>query len=274
LEGVLRKLGFEDKFTKWVMTCVRTVNFSVRCNGELLETFSPSRGLRQGDPLSPYLFLFVADSLATLLNREVSNGGITPIKVARGCPGISNLLFADDSLLFFKATAHQARRVKEVLKEFQMATGQLLSHNKCSLLFSETSITQEREEIKEILGVESASFESKYLGLPTPEVRMKNGNFQTIMERFGKRCNNWNERFMSQAAKEVNVKAVAQSLPTNVMGVFKLNQSFCDKYEKVIRDFWWGDKDDKRKVHWMSWENMTKPKCDGGIGFRDMRLFN
>ena len=103
---------------------------------------------------------------------------------------------------------------------------------------------------------------------------MKNGCFQPIMERFGKRCNDWNERYMSQAAKEVNVKAVAQGLPTFVMGVFKLNQSFCDKYEKVIRDFWWGDKDEKRKVHWMSWENMTKPKRDGGIGFRDMHLFN
>ena len=58
------------------------------------------------------------------------------------------------------------------------------------------------------------------------------------------------------------------------MGVFKLNQSFCDSYEKIIRDFWWGDKDDHRKVHWMAWENMTKPKRDGGIGFRDMHLFN
>lgn len=114
-------------------------------------------------------------------------------------------------------------------------------------VFCEASITQEREEIKGILGVESASFESKYLGLPTPEGRMKNGNFQPIMERFGKRCNNWNERFMSQSAKEVNVKAVAQSLPTYVMGIFKLNQSFCDNYEKVIRDFWWGDKDDKAR---------------------------
>lgn len=75
-----------------------------RCNGELLESFQPSRGLRQGDPLSPYLFLLVAEGLCTLLNKEVAVGGLTPIKVARGSPGISNLLFADDSLLFFKAT--------------------------------------------------------------------------------------------------------------------------------------------------------------------------
>ena len=100
--------------------------------------------------------------------------------------------------------------------------------------------------------MESDTFESKYLGPPTPKGRMKNEKFQPIMYRFGKKCNNWNEMFMSQAAKEVNVKSIVQSLPTFVMGVFKLNAGFCDKYEKLIRDFWWGDKVDRRKVHWMS----------------------
>lgn len=134
--------------------------------------------------------------------------------------------------------------------------------------------TEVRTRIKNILGVESDTFESKYLSLPTPDGRIKNEKFQPIMDRFGKWCNNWNERFMSQAAKEVNVKLVLQSLPTFVMGVFKLNAGFCDKYEKLIRDFWWGDKFDHRKVHWMSWENMAKHKRDGGIGFRDMKWFN
>ena len=167
LEGVLHKLGFEEKWTKWVMTCVWSVRFSVRCNGEMLKSFTPTRVLRQGDPFSRYLFLFVADGLATLLVREVSSGRITPLKVAQGSPGISNLLFADDRLLFFEVSPTQARRVGEVLEEFQLATGQLLSRNKCSLLFCEACPAQVRDDIKEILGVEAASFESKYLGLYT-----------------------------------------------------------------------------------------------------------
>ena len=76
------------------------------------------------------------------------------------------------------------------------------------------------------LEVEATTFESKYLGLPTPEGRMKNEHFQPILNRFGKKCNDWNERFMSQARKEVNVKSTAQSWPTYVMRVFKLNQNF------------------------------------------------
>jgi hypothetical protein len=74
------------------MACVTTVTYYVKFNGTLLEVFSPSQGLRQGDPLSPFLFLFVADGLSTLLKNEMDRNRITPLKVCRGAPGISHLL--------------------------------------------------------------------------------------------------------------------------------------------------------------------------------------
>lgn len=80
--------------------------------------------------MGPYLFLLVADCLTGVLNSEVANGRITPIKIARGSPGISNLLFADDSLLFFKASIQEAAVVKGALECFQQGSGQLLSPQK------------------------------------------------------------------------------------------------------------------------------------------------
>lgn len=103
---------------------------------------------------------------------------------------------------------------------------------------------------------------------------MKEEQFQPIMERFVNRCSDWNERYMSHAAKETLVKSVLQALPTYCMGVFKMTQGFCDKYERLIRDFWWGEENGHHKVHWMAWDRMTKPKRGGGIGIRDMSLFN
>uniref|UniRef100_A0A8R7V269 Reverse transcriptase domain-containing protein n=1 Tax=Triticum urartu TaxID=4572 RepID=A0A8R7V269_TRIUA len=274
LEGVMVKYGFSKKWITWIMVCVRSVRYTVKFNGELLECFTPTRGLRQGDPLSPYLFLFVAEGLTRIMRKEVEEGPITPIKVARGSPGISNLLFADDSMLFFRASVEQAKVIRSALDRFQSGIGQLLSTSKCSVLFSERCPSNIQTEVKNILLVETSTFESKYLGLPTPEGRMKDENFQPIMERFMKRCSNQNGRHMSFAAKEVYVKSIVQALPTFTMGVFKMSVGFCEKYERLIREFWWGEEEGQRKVHWMSWDKMTKPKRGGGIGFRDMHLFN
>ncbi|EEE56362.1 hypothetical protein OsJ_05493 [Oryza sativa Japonica Group] len=149
-------MGFGDTWRKWTMSCV---------------DICPIRGLRQGDPLSPYLFLFIADGLSHILEKKSLEGSIQPIKVCRGAPGISHLLFADDSLLFFKAEVDQARSVKEALSLYEKSTGQLINPAKCSLLFSEFCSQERQEEIKAVLQIQRTGFEDKYLGLPTPEAR-------------------------------------------------------------------------------------------------------
>ena len=115
-------MGFAHRWVGWIMSCVTTVRYTLKFNGALLDLFSPSRGLRQGCPLSPFLFLFVADGLSALLQREVQNENIEAVKICRRAPGISHLLFADDSLLFFKANAEQAIRIQDVLDTFATST--------------------------------------------------------------------------------------------------------------------------------------------------------
>jgi hypothetical protein len=79
---------------------------------------------------------------------------------------------------------------------------------------------------------------------------------------------------MSQSAREILMKAIAQAVRAYVMGVFKLPFSLCDELTKPIRDYWWGVERGKRKTHWVNWNTMTHSKAQGGMGFRDMRLFN
>jgi hypothetical protein len=123
LNNVMLKLGFQSTWVSRVMTCVSSVRYLVRFNGALSAPFTPSRGLRQGDPLSPYLFLFVADGLSKSINNKVQSGSLQELKVCRRDPGISHLLFADDTLLFFKANSAQASEVKTVLEAFARGTG-------------------------------------------------------------------------------------------------------------------------------------------------------
>jgi hypothetical protein len=129
-------------------------------------------------------------------------------------------------------------------------------------------------DIKNILKCETEAFEDKYLGLPVPEGGMKGNKFKPMKGRFARRASDWNEKYMSSGAKETLIKSVLQSLTTYAMGVFKFPAGVTDELAKIIRDFWWGDEENKRKMHWMFWEKITRPKSQGGIGFRDLRVFN
>jgi hypothetical protein len=132
LEKVLVRLGFQSEWGIGVMSRVTTVRYSVCLNGVPLESFQPSRGLHQGDPLSPYLFLLVADALSSAIQKDMQDNVIEELRISRN----SHLLFADDALLFFKANTEQATNVRNLTTRFERGMGQLLSPEKCSLLVS------------------------------------------------------------------------------------------------------------------------------------------
>ena len=104
LQGVMQKLGFPEKRIERVMTCVTTTSFSILLNGKPYGNVLPSRGIQQGHPLSPYLFLLCAEGFTSLLAKAENDGKIHGASICRGAPKVSNLLFADDSLLFCRAT--------------------------------------------------------------------------------------------------------------------------------------------------------------------------
>ena len=104
LQGILQKMGFSDRWIERVMICVTTSSFSVLVNGKPYGNILPSRGFRQGDPLSPYLFLLCAEGFTSLLAHIKLEGRINGVSIYRRAPKVSNLLFADDSLLFYRAT--------------------------------------------------------------------------------------------------------------------------------------------------------------------------
>lgn len=128
----------------------------------------------------------------------------------------------------------QAQQVKEVLETYERGTGQLINPSKCSIMFKGDEPTDQQVLVKNLLGVQSTAFEAKYLGLPTPAGRMKGERFQPLKERLTKRMNDFTEKYMSAAAKDVLIKAVAQALPTYIMSVFKLPLLLCDNVTSII----------------------------------------
>lgn len=104
LDKIMERLGFDSKWRSLIMLCITSVTYSIKINGKPTGHITPKRGIRQGDPLSPYLFLLCAEGLSTLIQQAVGRGQMDGISVCREGPKISHLFFTDDSLIFHKAT--------------------------------------------------------------------------------------------------------------------------------------------------------------------------
>ena len=136
LQAIMTKLGFAPSWMATIMRMVTSVKFSVLFNGSKLEEFLPSRGIRQGDPISPYLFLLAAEGLLCLLKTQDESSSLNGIRVAPSAPPVSHLLFADDSLLFIKASSDGANQLSSLMESYCNASGQRINYAKSSVFFS------------------------------------------------------------------------------------------------------------------------------------------
>ncbi|KAL6183399.1 hypothetical protein ACLB2K_044810 [Fragaria x ananassa] len=135
LEAALIRFGFSRDWIRLIMACVTTVSFAIVLNGKPGRTFYPSRGLWQGYPISPYLFLLVSEVLSLRLTKCVGDGSLIGIRLSRGGPIMSHLFFADDALFFIWATLGNASRLSLIFKDYYTASGQAISQDKSSIFF-------------------------------------------------------------------------------------------------------------------------------------------
>ncbi|XP_019185275.1 PREDICTED: uncharacterized protein LOC109180242 [Ipomoea nil] len=199
LQGMLKALGFDERWVERIMLCVTTVSYRFLINGSPSDPVTPTRGLRQGDLLSPYLFIICAEGLSLLLQQAQDNGLIHGCRVARGAPPISHLFFAEDSLLFFKAKQYEAVEIKNCLARYETFSGQMVNYHKSSICYSKNTCSGDREMVAQILGVAQAPNFGKYLGLPAFVGRNKKAAFAYIEDKIRQRISSWNKKLLTQA---------------------------------------------------------------------------
>jgi len=274
LEEVMRNLVFNDRWIALMMVCVKTDSYSVLVNGEPKELIIPTRGIHQGNPLSPFLFLLCIEGLNNLILKATSEGSIHGLALSRRSPKLIHLLFADDRLLFYRSNRYECQKVLDLLASYESMFGQQINRGKTSIFFSKSTTPAMRIEIKEALGVPEILQYDKYLGMPSLVGKHKKASFYYIKERVWRKLQGWEESLLSQAGREVLIKAVVQAIPTYAMCCFKLPLGLCHEIEKLIRGFWWRQRGDRRKIHWIKWEEMCEPKSEGGMNFNELSLFN
>ncbi|KAM6591439.1 hypothetical protein CsatA_014044 [Cannabis sativa] len=275
LRHMMLKMGFKDRVVDLIMHCVSSVSYTITHGGREMGPITPGRGLRQGDPLSPYLFLLCAEGLSALIKRFEARGVLHGCRVCNGALVVSHMLFADDCYIYCKAIAREAHSVLLLLQLFEQASGQCVNYSKSNIFFSLNTTSTARQDMCNLLRMHEAPDNSMYLGLPCVMGRNKNAILGFLKDKMQKRILSWEGRLLSKAGKEVLIKTVAQALPTHAMSVFLLPVETCNKLEGMMSKYWWSSgSNQKRGVSWSSWKHMCRHKHHGGLGFRHLRDFN
>lgn len=274
IEEVMIHLGFHPIWVEWIMQCVKTVSYSFLINESAQGWVQPQRGIRQGDPMSPYIFILCSEVLSGLCRKAQEEKKLQGIRVATNSPRVNHLLFADDTLFFCRTNKRSITTLQRILALYEQASGQKINHLKSGITFSNHTPQDLKEKIKTELGIEKEGGSGKYLGCPEHFGRKKKDLFTSIVDRIRQRAKSFSNRFLSTAGKMTLLKSVLSAIPNHSMQCFKLPVSLCKRIQSVLTRFWWDSNTGERKMAWIAWDTMIKSKKDGGLGFRDIQCFN
>ncbi|KAM6555068.1 hypothetical protein CsatB_015830 [Cannabis sativa] len=258
-----------------VMCCVSTVSYSILLNGKPLKRFKPGRGMRQGDPMSPYLFLLCNEVLSRLLTLEQDRGLLHGIKVARNVPVISHLMFADDTIIFSRANLRDVETLNGCIQKFEDWSGQLCSKQKSGIFFSGNCSNSLRVAIESKLNLSVVPNSKKHLGNTFIFDQSKRKDFNFLKTKLVERLEGWKLKSLSKAGRMVYINSVALALPNYAMSTFKIPLSSCRELDAVVRRYWWnGSLDNQNMWAGRSWNSLCQPKMRGGFGFRRFEDIN
>ncbi|RVW17454.1 Transposon TX1 uncharacterized 149 kDa protein [Vitis vinifera] len=240
---VLQKMGFGGKWIKW---CISTTSFFVLVNGTPTSFFQSSRSLRQGDPCSPYLFVIAMEVFSSLLKRAVDGGFLGCRVKGRSEEGvlISLLLFADDTLVFYKASRDHLTYLSWLLMWFEAVSG--------------------------LVG----SLPSTYLGMPLGAPFKSVTVWDGVEELFRRRLAMWKRQYLSKGGRATLIRSTLSNLPIYLMSLLCLPSSVRRRIEKTQRDFFWGGGNLEREPHLVRWELVCLSKKKGGLGVKCLSILN
>ncbi|CAJ2637160.1 unnamed protein product [Trifolium pratense] len=272
LERMMIKMGFAEGWMKWIRACIFNSSMSVLVNGSATEDFKVCRGLRQGDPLSPFLFLIVAESLTGLIKRAVEIGKFQGYKVTDSLQ-FQILQFADDTILVGEDSWNNLWTIKSVLRGFELVSGLKINFIKSKLYGI---------NVDESFLMAGASFLScssdiipfKFLGIPVGANPRRRDTWRPVVDAMMKRLNTWSGRQLSYGGRITLINSVLASLPVYFFSFFKAPKCVINQLVRIQRNFLWGGGLEDKKLCWVKWDQVCRAKEQGGLGVKNLEFFN
>ena len=212
VRNVLCSLGFQNATAELILSCISSTSVSLLFNGEQLEEFKPSRGLRKGDPISPYIFILCMELLSALINKKCADRDWDKVKASRNGLGFSHMFFADDLLLFAKANLENCETISDVLEEFCSLSSQKISKEKSKIFFSLNVLEEDCANMVQQLGIHKTNNLGKCLGFPFKHKGKNRNQFQSVVDKVHAKLAGWKAKCLSPAGRLVLIKAAVTPL--------------------------------------------------------------
>ena len=270
---ILDRMGFGHKWVHWMKACVSTVCYSVIVNGSPTCFFDSTRGLRQGDPFSPLLFLVIMEVLSRMLRHTEEGGFIRGFQAGRTdglC--VSHLLYANDTIIFCEAEPEQILYIRMVLTFFGAITGLRVNMNKSEMVLVGEVLDLPR--LATLLSCKIRSTPLNYLSMPLGAPYNALSMWDPILEKIERRLAGWKKLYLSKGERLTLLKSTLSSMPTYFMSLFPIPIKVARRIELLQQNFLWDGLGDTHSYHLVAWSKVCSPIAHGGLGIRPIHLFN
>lgn len=270
---ILKIMGFGDKWCAWTDACLKSSSMSILVNGSPTAKFCLERGVRQGDPLSPFLFILAAEGLNAMVNNAVDRGVFKGIKVGIDNVVVSHLQYADDTIFFGEWDKENARNLMCILKCFEKVSGFKVNLNK-SRLYGVGVNSDEVVNMARWMQCSVGEFPFTYLGLPIGECMRRESAWRVVVEKIKKRLCGWKAKTMSFRGRLTLVKSVLGSLPLYYFSIFRVPLCVTKKLESIRKDFFLGGVGENKKLAWIKWDKVLASYEARGLNIGSLRAKN
>nr|XP_016438177.1 PREDICTED: uncharacterized protein LOC107764153 [Nicotiana tabacum] len=237
--------------------------------------FSPQKGIRQGDPLFPFLFILAMEGLSKMMEKDRQMQWIQGFSVGTNTENsvtISHLLYAHDTLIFCEANIFQILYLNLTLQLFEALSGLYINKQK-SIIYPVNHVSN-IEELAGIIGCSIGSLPTTYLGLPLGSKFKSYDIWNGVVENFEKRLTSWQQQYLSMGGRLTLISSVLDNIPTYFMSLFSIPKKVLKWLDKIKRDFLWEGNNSSHKYHLIKWDKVLQPKCKGGLGVRYLDKHN
>lgn len=239
-------------------------------NGSPTKEVKMQKGLRQDDPLAPFLFFIVAEGLGGLMRSAVAKGIFSGFNYGHS-GSASYLQYADDTLLLGEVSFDNMWVVKEVLISFEMASGLKLNFHK-SCLYGVNAGGDFISAASKFLCCKTDNLSFTYLGLPVGARRAS--TWQLVIDMQRKRLARWKSRRLSFGGRIMLLRSVLSSILLYFLSFFRVPKKVLKILIGIQRSFLWSGGDGTRGIAWVCWIKVCLPKVSGGLGINHLDFFN